>query len=414
MIELRQSTAGQEVPLGYFLDSTDGDTEETGLTVANTDIKIWKWGATTLANKNSGGATHISNGIMYCVLDATDSNTLGPMIIFVHVAGALTVRLECSVLTANVWDSKYSSDKLQVDITQCGGSAVAAGAIPNAAADAAGGLPISDTGGLDLDAIATNAARLTAVRAAVLTDWINDGRLDVLLDAIPTTAMRGTDGAALATVCTEGRLAELAAANLPTDIDTLLSRITAAVALASVCTEARLAELAAANIPADLTAIAGFIDAEITAIIAALVTAQDDLDKLTGADGATLATAQANYAPSKAGDEMNLADDAITAGKFDESSAHPVTAAMQKAGSTIVTGTVSHDNTPATTTVFYCDDITEATADHFNGRIIIFTSGPLLNQATDITDYALKAGEGKFTVTALTEAPGDNVTFVIV
>ena len=111
---------------------------------------------------------------------------------------------------------------------------------------------------------------------------------------------------------------------------------------------------------------------------------------------------------------MNLADDAITAGKFDESSAHPVTAAMQKAGSTIVTGTVSHDNTPATTTVFYCDDITEATADHFNGRIIIFTSGPLLNQATDITDYALEAGEGKFTVTALTEAPGDNVTFVIV
>jgi hypothetical protein len=36
---------------------------------------------------------------------------------------------------------------------------------------------------------------LTAVRAAILTDWINDGRLDLLLDAIPTTAMRGTDSA---------------------------------------------------------------------------------------------------------------------------------------------------------------------------------------------------------------------------
>ena len=68
MIELRQSTAGQEVPLGYFVDSTDGDTEETGLTISNTDIKIWKWGATTLANKNSGGATHISNGIYYATL----------------------------------------------------------------------------------------------------------------------------------------------------------------------------------------------------------------------------------------------------------------------------------------------------------------------------------------------------------
>jgi hypothetical protein len=40
---------------------------------------------------------------------------------------------------------------------------------------------------------------ITAVRMAVLTDWINGGRLDLLLDAIPTTAMRGTDSAALAT-----------------------------------------------------------------------------------------------------------------------------------------------------------------------------------------------------------------------
>ena len=81
---------------------------------------------------------------------------------------------------------------------------------------------------------------------------------------------------------------------------------------------------------------------------------------------------------------------------------------------TIVAGTVSHDNTAASTTVFYSDDITEATADHYNGRIIIFTSGDLIYQATDITDYELDTGEGKFTATALTEAPADNVTFIIV
>lgn len=69
-------------------------------------------------------------------------------------------------------------------------------ALPAAAADAAGGLPISDAGGLDLDAMNAAAVRLTAVRAAVLTDWIDGGRLDLLLDAIPTTAMRGTDNAA--------------------------------------------------------------------------------------------------------------------------------------------------------------------------------------------------------------------------
>ena len=81
---------------------------------------------------------------------------------------------------------------------------------------------------------------------------------------------------------------------------------------------------------------------------------------------------------------------------------------------TIVPGTVSHDNTASSTVVFYCRDITEATADHYNGRIIIFTSGDLQYQATDITDYELVAGEGKFTCTALTESPDDNVTFIIV
>lgn len=108
-IRLRQSTASQEIPLGYFVDSTDGDTEVTGLTIANTDIKIWKAGATTLANKNSGGATHISNGIYYAVLDATDTDTVGPLVVFCHVSGALTVRLECEVLEEAVYDALFAA-----------------------------------------------------------------------------------------------------------------------------------------------------------------------------------------------------------------------------------------------------------------------------------------------------------------
>ena len=116
-IYLRQSTASQEVPLGYFLDSTDGNTEETALTIANTDIKLWKAGATTLASKNSGGATHISNGVYYAVLDATDTNTLGSLIIFCHVAGALAVKVECVVLAANIYDSLIGGgDLLDVEL----------------------------------------------------------------------------------------------------------------------------------------------------------------------------------------------------------------------------------------------------------------------------------------------------------
>jgi len=124
-IYLKQSTASQEIPLGPFVDSTDGATAETALTINNTDIKLWKNGATTLANKNSGGATHISGGIYYAVLDATDSNTLGPMVAFVQVAGALPVRVEMIVLAANIYDSWVAgTDVLDVSLTQISGSAV--------------------------------------------------------------------------------------------------------------------------------------------------------------------------------------------------------------------------------------------------------------------------------------------------
>lgn len=124
-IFLKQSTASQEVPLGYFVDSTDGNTEETALTINNTDIKVWKTGATTLASKNSGGATHISNGVYYAVLDATDTDTLGSLVLFVHVTGALTVRVECVVLAANIYDSLIGGgDVLDVSMTQILGTAV--------------------------------------------------------------------------------------------------------------------------------------------------------------------------------------------------------------------------------------------------------------------------------------------------
>lgn len=55
----------------------------------------------------------------------------------------------------------------------------------------------------------------------------------------------------------------------------------------------------------------------------------------------------------------------------------------------------------------------ETTADHYNGRLILFTSGVLLGQMSDITDYALANSKEKFTYTALTEAPGNGDRYVI-
>lgn len=127
---LRQSTASQEVLLGPFVDSADGVTAETSLSIANTDIKIHKAGATTLVNKNSGGATHISNGNYYAVLNATDTNTLGSGAIIVQVSGALPFRLPFTVLPANIFDSMIAgSDTFDVQVTGIGSGVITATSI---------------------------------------------------------------------------------------------------------------------------------------------------------------------------------------------------------------------------------------------------------------------------------------------
>jgi hypothetical protein len=82
-------------------------------------------------------------------------------------------------------------------------------------------------------------------------------------------------------------------------------------------------------------------------------------------------------------------------------------------GKNLVTGTVDTTGFAATTTEFEADDVTEATANHYNGRVIIFTSGALLNQAATISAYSLSGGRGHFTVPAMTEAPANNDTFTI-
>lgn len=70
------------------------------------------------------------------------------------------------------------------------------------------------------------------------------------------------------------------------------------------------------------------------------------------------------------------------------------------------------NDTGATTTVFKVDGFTEATDDHFNGDVIMFTSGALLGQCRVINDYTgstqtITLGE------ALTDTPADNDDIVI-
>lgn len=197
-IALRQSTASQEIPLGYFLDSTDGNTEKTALTIANTDIKLWKSGAITLANKNSGEATHISNGLYYTVLDATDTDTVGSMVVFCHPTGALAVRVECQVYEEAVFDALFAasaSGYLQptvagrtLDVTATGAAGIDWGNVENPTANnyltgtsidsaSAVGVATIDAGIISSTSFAAgaiNAAALAADAVAEIADGVWD------------------------------------------------------------------------------------------------------------------------------------------------------------------------------------------------------------------------------------------------
>ncbi len=85
---------------------------------------------------------------------------------------------------------------------------------------------------------------------------------------------------------------------------------------------------------------------------------------------------------------------------------------LEEGAEALAIGTVN--DASASTTVFkiaLTGDTVDITDDHYNGRVITFTSGALLQQSTDITDY--DGGTTTVTVTALTEAPANGVQFVI-
>lgn len=101
---LRQATASQAVVIGPFVDSTDGNTAETGLTIDAADVRISVNGG-NIVGKNSGGCTHDELGYYTCTFDATDTATVGRMQVMVHESGALPVYHEFQVVEEAVYDA---------------------------------------------------------------------------------------------------------------------------------------------------------------------------------------------------------------------------------------------------------------------------------------------------------------------
>ena len=199
MLWLKQSTA-VTLKIGPFVDETDGKTAETGLTIAQADVRLSMNGGNIVQKNEGTSCTHDELGIYGCPIDTTDTGTLGRLQLWVHESGALPVWHEFMVVPANVWDSFFGAEHLDVNVVEIDDDATAADnlesaldnysvtrglagtALPAAAADAAGGLPISDAGGLDLD------TQIGTDIDAILVDTAEIGAAGAGLTAVPWNA----------------------------------------------------------------------------------------------------------------------------------------------------------------------------------------------------------------------------------
>jgi len=197
-----------------IIDSTDG-TPELGVVAATAGLvleyrreleaevslaTITDLAALTTAHTDKG-MLHIGDG--YYRVDLPDAAcATGQVGVLVHgvATGMVVIGCYLQLVTFDPFDT------VRLGLT----------ALPNAAADAAGGLPISDAGGLDLDAKLAATNEVTAARMGALTDWINGGRLDLILDII--AADTTTDiPAILGTPAGASLAADLAAIEAQTD-----------------------------------------------------------------------------------------------------------------------------------------------------------------------------------------------------
>lgn len=148
---IKGGTADTSVDV-YIIDSTDG-TPETGVlwNTAGIDLKYRREGAVVVAitekalgtpalddAHDDGGFLEIGNGVYRLDLpDAACAAGAKNVVVFGTVTGMIVLPVEIQLVSFD------PDDAVRAGLT----------ALPNAAADAAGGLPISDAGGLDLDAL---------------------------------------------------------------------------------------------------------------------------------------------------------------------------------------------------------------------------------------------------------------------
>ena len=217
---LKQSTA-YTFRMGPFLDETDGKTAETGLTISQADVRLSKGGGNFAQKNESTSASHDEIGYYIVILNTTDTATVGELLVAVHESGALPVFKTFQVVEEAIYDAIYGGsadlitkvdaidtvvDSILVDTgtTLEGKIDTIDGIVDAILVDTGTTIPATiatvdtvvdailvDTGTTlpaTLDTIDnfldTEVAAILADTNELQGDWVNGGRLDLLLDSV--------------------------------------------------------------------------------------------------------------------------------------------------------------------------------------------------------------------------------------
>ncbi|OQX53189.1 MAG: hypothetical protein B5M48_03825 [Candidatus Omnitrophica bacterium 4484_213] len=409
MQELRQSTA-VNVMLGPFVDDTDGKTTEEALTLSQADLQLSKNGGTAAQKNDTNSATHRYGGNYSVPLNATDTNTLGCLELMCKESGALPVRRSFMVVTQNYWDSKYGTDKLQVDVTQIAGVAQTGndvGADVDAILADTDELQTNQGNWVTATTVALNAQGKADVNAevdAALADY--DPPTKAELDAAESN-IRGADSDTLKTISdqVDGLNDPSASAIADAVWDEAIADHTTSTTFGGKNQKVVPSETLA-DYKADVSSLA--VEANVETHVTNSLNSYDPPTRteLTSDKDEIIADTQdiQSRIPAALSSGGNIKADVLAiSGSTDAADK------LEASAETIVTG-AAVAGTLSTTQM--TTDLTEATDDHYNGRIIIWTSGVLKDQATDVTDY--DGATKKLTYTATTEAPSEGDTFVLV
>lgn len=120
---LKQNT-GITISMGPFLDTSGS--AKTALTIPPSSVLLSKNGGTLTAKADAATATADTAGYYKIDLTASDVNTLGILRMVISPSGVLPIRQDYMIMPMNVWDSFYSTDKLDVNAVEIGSSSSAA------------------------------------------------------------------------------------------------------------------------------------------------------------------------------------------------------------------------------------------------------------------------------------------------